>query len=104
MSTPNELKILRIVKERGNPTKRAMAAAMGMSEDYAGLLLRVLAGRGSLQKVAGSFYITEKGIDELLAALYYIQRQLQAKMYKAEQQEKRVGRRIEELRGSKATV
>jgi len=104
MSSPNEIRVLRTVKELGNPTKRAVAKAMDISEDYAGYYLRVLADRGSLEKVSGSFYITGKGIDELLAALYHVQGQLQAKMYKAEQQEKRVGRRIEELRGSKASV
>lgn len=104
MSTPNEIRILRIVKERRNATRKAVAEAMEISEDYAGYLLRVLADRGFLEKGSGSFYVTEKGMDELLATLYHIQGQLQAKIYRAARQEKRVEKRIEELKGSKATV
>ena len=104
MSSPNEIGVLRIVRELGSPTKKAVAEAMEISEDYAGYLLRVLADRGFVEKDSGSFYLTEKGMDELLATLYHIQGRLQAKIYKAAQQEKRVERRIEELKGSKATV
>lgn len=104
MSTPNEIRILRIIKERRNATRRAVAQAMGMSEEYAGLLLRVLVDRGFLQKDSGSFYITEKGIDELLAVLYHFQEQLQARMNRTTRQQKKVEKRIEELTASKATV
>ena len=104
MSSPNEIRILRIVREFGGPRKKAVAEAMEISEDYAGYLLRVLADRGFLEKGSGSFYITEKGMDELLATLYHIQGQLRAKIYRAARQDKRIQSRIEELRGSKATV
>ena len=99
MSSPNEIRILRIVRELGNPTKKAVAEAMENSEDYAGYLLKVLADRGFLERGSGSFYITEKGIDELLATLYHIQGTLQAKIYRAARQEKRIEERIEELKG-----
>ena len=102
MSSPNEIKILRIVRELGKPTKKAVAEAMEISEDYAGYLLKVLADCGFLEKVEGSFYITEKGADELLATLYHIQGRLQAKIYRAARQEKRIEKRISELKGSKA--
>ncbi len=104
MSTPNEIRILRIVKERGSATRRAVAEAMGMSHDYSGLLLRVLVDRGFLQKDSGSFYITEKGIDELLAVLYHFQGQLQTRMNRTARQQKNVEKRIEELTASKASV
>jgi len=104
MSTPNEIRILRIIRERRDATRRAVAQAMGMSQDYAGLLLRVLADRGFLQNVSGSFYITESGIDELLGTLYHIQGQLQARMNRTARQEQLVQTQIEELKGSKASV
>ena len=102
MSSPNEIKILRIVRELGKPTKKAVAEAMEISEDYAGYLLQVLANRGFLEKVKGSFYVSEKGTDELLATLYHIQGRLQAKIYRAVRQEKRIEQRVGELKGSKA--
>lgn len=102
MSSPNEIRILRVVRELGNPTKKAVAEAMELSEDYAGYLLQVLANHGFLEKVKGSFHITAKGIDELLATLYHIQGILQAKIYRAARQGKRIEKRIEELKGSMA--
>lgn len=102
MSSPNEIRLLRIVRELGNTTKKAVAEVVEISEDYAGYLLKVLADRGFLEKVKGSFYITEKGRDELLFTLYHIQGRLQAKIYRAVRQEKRIEKRIEELNSSKA--
>ncbi len=99
MSTPNEIRILRIVRELENPTKKAVAEAMEFPEDYAGYILKVLAEHGFLERESGSFYITEKGIDELLATLYHIQGTLQAKINRAARQEKRIEKRIEELKG-----
>ena len=99
MSSPNEIKILRIVRELGNPTKKAVAEAMEISEDYAGYLLRVLLERDFLEKGNGSFYISDKGKDELLATLYHIQGRLQAKIYRAARQEKRIEKKIEGLKG-----
>ena len=104
MSSPNEIKALRVVQELENPTKKAVAEAMEFSEDYAGYLLKVLADRGFLERGAGSFYITEKGIDELLATLYHIQGRLRAKIYRAARQEKRIQERVEELKGVEAKV
>lgn len=101
MSSPNEIKVLRIVRELENPTKKAVAEIMEISEGYAGYLLQVLAEHGFLEKVSGSFYITEKGIDELLATLYHIHGRLQAKIYRAARQEKRIEKRIGELKGIK---
>lgn len=101
MSSPNEIRILRIVKELGNPTKKAVALVMEISEDYAGYLLQVLANRGFLERVKGSFYISEKGRDELLATLYHIQGRLRAKIYRAARQDKRIEKKIGELKGIK---
>jgi len=99
MSSPNEIKILRIVEALEGSTKKAVAEAMEISEDYAGYLLQELASRGFLEKVEGSFYIAEKGRDELLATLYHIRGRLQAKIYRAARQDKRIEERIEELKG-----
>lgn len=100
MSSPNEIRVLRIVRELGT-TKKTVAKAAEISEDYAGYLLKVLADRGFLENGKGSFYITEKGRDELLFTLYHIQGRLQAKIYRAARQEKRIEKRIEELNSSK---
>ena len=104
MSSPNEIRILRIVKELEGPTKKVVAEVMEISEDYAGYLLKVLADRGFLERINGSFYVTEKGADELLATLYHIQGRLEAKIYRAARQEKRIEKRIEELKGSNIKV
>ena len=104
MSSPNEIRILRIVRELENPTKKAVAQAMEISEDYAGYLLDVLAQRDFLEKASGRFSITEKGTDELLATLYHIQGRLRAKIYRAVRQDKRIDNKIEKLKGSKAMV
>jgi len=104
MPSPNEIKTLRIVRRLGGPTKRAVAEEMEISEDYARYLLQGLAERGFLEKVSGSYYITEKGIEELLATLYHIQGILQAKIYRATRQQKRVEGRINQLKGSKAEL
>lgn len=101
MSSPNEIRILRIVRELGSPTKRAAAGAMEISEDYAGYLLRELADRGFLEKASGRFHISEKGIDELFAVLYHVQGRLRAKMYRAARQESRLEKKLEELKGGK---
>ena len=100
MSSPNEIRVLRIVRELGT-TKKTVAKAAEISEDYAGYLLKVMADRGFLENGKGSFYITEKGRDELLFTLYHIQGRLQAKIYRAARQEKRIEKRIEELNSSK---
>ena len=104
MSSPNEIKALRVVKELENPTKRAVAEAMEVSEDYAGYLLQELASRGFLEKVEGSFYLTQKGRDELLFTLYHIQGRLRAKIYRAARQEKRTQERVEELKAIESRV
>ena len=104
MASPNEIKILRIVRELEGPTKKAVAEEMEISEDYARYLLQELAKRGFLEKVSGSYYITEKGMDELLATLYHIQGVLQAKIYRAARQQKRIEERINLLKGGKAEL
>ena len=101
MSSPNEINILRIVRELGGPTKKAVAEEIETSEDYAKYLLGELVKRGFLEKNSGRYHITEKGIDELLATLYHIQGILQAKIYRARRQEKRIEERIGQLKGSK---
>lgn len=101
MSSPNEIRVLRIVRELGT-TKKTVAKAAEISEDYAGYLLKVLADRGFLENGKGSFYLTEKGRDELLFTLYHIQGRLQAKIYRAARQEKRIQKKIEEFNGIKA--
>ncbi|MCK4419087.1 hypothetical protein KAV79_04710 [Candidatus Aerophobetes bacterium] len=104
MSSPNEIKILRIVRELEGPTKKVVAEEMEISEDYAGYLLRELANRGFLEKVSGSYYIIEKGVDELLGTLYHIQGILQAKIYRAARQQRRIEGRINQLKGSKVKL
>lgn len=104
MASPNEIKVLRVVRELEGPTKRAVAEEMEISEDYARYLLQVLAERGFLEKVSSSYYITEKGIDELLATLYHIEGILQAKIYRAARQQKRIEERINQVKGSKAKL
>ncbi len=104
MSSPNEIKILRIVREVEGLTKKALAEEMEISEDYAQYLLRELANHGFLEKASGSYYITEKGTDELLATLYHIQGILQAKIYRAARQKKRIEERINQLKGSEVKL
>ena len=104
MSSPNEIRILRIVKELENPTKRVVAEAMDITEDYARYLLQELVSRGFLEKVKGSYYIAQKGRDELLFTLYHIQGRLRAKICRAVRQEKRIQERVEELKGVEVRV
>ncbi len=104
MSTPNEIRILRIVEALESPTKKAVAEAMEISEDYAGYLLQELTSRGFLEKVKGSFYMTGKGRDELLFTLYHIEGRLRAKIYRAVRQEKRIQEKVKELKGIEVGV
>jgi len=104
MSSPNEIRVLRIVRELESPIKRQVAEAMEISEDYAGYLLQELTSRGFLEKVKGSYYLAQKGRDELLFTLYHIQGRLQAKIYRAVRQEKRIQEKVEELKGVEVKV
>ena len=98
MSSPNEIRVLRIVKELGEATKRKVAKRFGVTDDYAKYLLDDLNFKGFLEKVAPGIYtITFKGIDELLFTLVHIQGRLKAKIYRAAQQDERVDEKIAEL-------
>lgn len=104
MASPNEIKVLRIVRELGESTKRAVAKELRVSEDYARHLLECLEWKGFLEKSSGRYTITEKGIDELLGTLYHILGILNAKIYRASQQEERIIKRINQLKQEKTKV
>ena len=98
MASPNEIRVLRIVKELGEATKRMVAKRFGVTDDYAKYLLDDLHHKGFLEKVApGRYTITSKGLDELLFTLLHIQGRLNAKVYRATQQEERIEGNIAEL-------
>ncbi len=98
MSSPNEIRALRIVKELGEATKRQVAKRFGVTDEYAKYLLDDLYFKGFLEKVApGTYTITLKGIDELLFTLLHIQGRLKAKIYRAAQQDERIDVNIAEL-------
>ncbi len=102
MSSPNEIRVLRIVKELGEATKRMVAKRFGVTDDYAKYQLEDLHRKGFLEKVApGRYAITSKGLDELLFTLLHIQGRLKAKIYRAAQQEERIEEKIAELVVSK---
>ena len=104
MASSNEIRVLRVVRELECPTKKAVAEEMEISEDYARHLLQVLTECGFLDKVSGSYYVTEKGVDELLATLYHIQDILQAKASRAMRQNKRIEERINQLKSGKVKL
>ncbi len=98
MSSPNEIRVLRIVKELGEATKRKVAKRFGITDDYAKYLLDCLDFKGFLEKVApGTYTITLKGTDELLFTLLHIQGRLKAKTYRAARQDEMIDDRIVEL-------
>ena len=98
MSSPNEIRVLRIVKELDEATKRKVAKRFGVTDDYAKYLLDDLHFKGFLEKVApGTYAITLKGTDELLFTLLHIQGRLKAKIYRAAQQDERIDERIAQL-------
>ena len=103
MASPNEIRVLRIVKEfEEGATKRIVAKRFGITDDYAKYMLECLDFKGFLRRVApgsGRYEITLKGIDELLFTLYHIQGRLKAKVWRAAQQDEMIDERIAELAG-----
>ncbi|ODS34288.1 MAG: hypothetical protein SCARUB_00547 [Candidatus Scalindua rubra] len=98
MSSPNEIRVLRIVRESSEVTKRMLAKSFGITDDYAKYLLDSLHFKGFLENVApGRYAITQKGVDELLITLLHIQGRLKAKVYRAAQQDERIDEKIAEL-------
>lgn len=98
MSSPNEIRVLRIVKEFGEATKRKVAKRFGVTDEYAKYLLDCLHFKGFLEKfVPGTYTITVKGTEELLFTLYHIQGRLKAKVWRAAQQDEMIDERIAEL-------
>ena len=103
MSSPNEIRVLRIVKELGEATKRQVAKRFGITDEYAKYLLDGLYFKGFLEKTSPTYTITLKGIDELLFTLLHIQGRLKAKIYRAAQQDERIDENIAELADFKET-
>lgn len=75
--TPNELKVLRIIKELGKASKRDVALRMGITDEYGGYLIQCLKRMGCIEGVVLKRYalgfpkyaITLKGLEALKVQL-----------------------------------
>lgn len=98
VSTPNEIKVLRMVRESGRATKRTIAGRCGINDEYANYLLEYLAFRGFLYRAGpGRYAITTSGVNEILHVLYRIQDRLRVKMSQAARQNETIEGKIQEM-------
>ena len=79
MPSPNEIKILRIIKEEKEVNKLLISRRMEITHEYAGYMLNYLAGKGFLKKgppkegtyrVGPQYKLTRQGALILLARLH----------------------------------
>ncbi|MCK4325405.1 hypothetical protein KAW55_01465 [bacterium] len=103
--TPNEIKILDIVKERDKVSKRKVAGLLGISTDYAGYILERLANGGYLAMVdRGIYSLLPKGVDVLLSQLYFAESKLEADIARCSIERKGIKKEIEKLSARKKNL
>ena len=103
--TPNELEILRIIKELGKASKRDVALRMGITDEYGGYLMKCVKRMGYVEKVSLKSYtpgfpkyeITVKGLEALKVQLELLKAKQVLKATVALQSIKRADKKIKEL-------
>ena len=96
--TPNEVKILNIVEERGTVTKRKMAGILGFSTDYAGYLLECLGKDGYIEKESKDVYaLLPKGVDALIKRLHFEEKKCEVDIATLSMRKERAKKEIKRL-------
>ncbi len=98
MPSPNEVALLRAIREMGEPSVRAIGSRMEISPDYAYYMCSCLSKGGYLEKHPGRRYsLTIKGAVLLRDILLQIERKLNARIQRSNWMNIRMSESIDDI-------